>query len=271
MTNPQKSLAELAGGFIHEIKNRLGTLSLNSSCWRKICKIRRPRATHLGPRAKDADRGRAAQFAFKQLLRFARIEQLERAPADLAKLVEEMIDFFEPTAKAANIDIRAICRRLAGRAAPSRDVQACIAQPVAQCGASHARRRPDHASGRVRPQTSAFERDRHRQRHPTRSDRQNLRAVLLHEIDRLRLLGLPTNKTHHRAHRRMKSSVQSGTRQGNEIYRYACQFNRRIGFLANCKCSFARRVEATSSQKCEKYRDFVYLPITKRLTDLHNK
>jgi len=40
-------------------------------------------------------------------LRFARIKDVERTPTDLAKLVEEMIDFFEPTAKAANIDIRA--------------------------------------------------------------------------------------------------------------------------------------------------------------------
>src|SRR5205823_5433149 len=38
--------------------------------------------------------------------RFARIKDLDLAPADLGKVIEEMIDFFGPTAKAANIDIK---------------------------------------------------------------------------------------------------------------------------------------------------------------------
>src|SRR4029077_11890405 len=36
-----------------------------------------------------------------------RKKDLKRARTDSAKLIEEMIDFFEPTAKTANIDIRA--------------------------------------------------------------------------------------------------------------------------------------------------------------------
>ena len=38
-------------------------------------------------------------------LRFARIRDLERRPADLRAVVEEMLDFFGPTAKAANVEI----------------------------------------------------------------------------------------------------------------------------------------------------------------------
>src|SRR5207253_4452876 len=39
-------------------------------------------------------------------LRFARIKDLKLEPCDLGKLLEEMIDFFGPTARAANIDLK---------------------------------------------------------------------------------------------------------------------------------------------------------------------
>ena len=39
-------------------------------------------------------------------LRFARIKNLELAPTDLGKVIEEMIDFFGPTARATNIEIK---------------------------------------------------------------------------------------------------------------------------------------------------------------------
>jgi len=40
-------------------------------------------------------------------LRFARIEDLDLRPTDLGKVLEEMVDFFTPTAKAAKIEIKA--------------------------------------------------------------------------------------------------------------------------------------------------------------------
>src|SRR5262249_49746905 len=39
-------------------------------------------------------------------LRFARITELDREPCDLTDVVEELLDFFMPTAQQANIDIR---------------------------------------------------------------------------------------------------------------------------------------------------------------------
>src|SRR5947209_19119035 len=39
-------------------------------------------------------------------LRFARIKELNAEGAELGKVLEEMMDFFEPTARAANIDIK---------------------------------------------------------------------------------------------------------------------------------------------------------------------
>src|SRR5262249_29342217 len=39
-------------------------------------------------------------------LRFARIKDLDRRPADLGEVIEELTDFFGPTARQANIEIR---------------------------------------------------------------------------------------------------------------------------------------------------------------------
>src|SRR5258708_34884971 len=103
------ALAELAGGFIHEIKNHLGTLGLNlqllAEDFQEPQNLRERRAlTRVQKLQSECERLTSLSNDF---LRFARIKQLERTPTDLAKLIEEMIDFFEPTAKSANIDIRA--------------------------------------------------------------------------------------------------------------------------------------------------------------------
>ncbi len=108
MTDSYAALAELAGGFIHEIKNHLGTLGLNlqllAEDFEDPQNHRERRAlTRVQKLQGECERLTALSNDF---LRFARIEELERTPTDLAKLVEEMIDFFEPTAKVANIDIR---------------------------------------------------------------------------------------------------------------------------------------------------------------------
>ena len=108
MTDSYAALAELAGGFIHEIKNHLGTLGLNlqllAEDFQEPQNLRERRAlTRVQKLQGECERLTALSNDF---LRFARIKELERTPTDLAKLVEEMIDFFEPTAKAANIDIR---------------------------------------------------------------------------------------------------------------------------------------------------------------------
>jgi signal transduction histidine kinase len=101
-------LAELAGGFIHDIKNHISNLTL-----------------HLDLLAEDLQAGETAREkraltkvqklrvecerlveVSNDFLRFARITDLDREPCDLTDLVEELIDFFMPTAQQANIDIR---------------------------------------------------------------------------------------------------------------------------------------------------------------------
>jgi len=101
-------LAELAGGFIHEIKNHLGALGLNLQLLaedfpdpqsqrerRALGRVQRLQAEcqHLVEIAND-------------FLRFARIKDLDLAPTDVGRAIEELLDFFGPTARSANIDIK---------------------------------------------------------------------------------------------------------------------------------------------------------------------
>lgn len=109
MNDSYAALAELAGGFIHEIKNHLGTLGLNLQLLAEDLEnpeTQRERRGLARVQKLQSECQRLTSLA-NDFLRFARIKELERRPTDLAKAVEEMVDFFEPTAKAANIDIRA--------------------------------------------------------------------------------------------------------------------------------------------------------------------
>jgi signal transduction histidine kinase len=101
-------LAEMAGSFIHEIKNHLSTLGLNLQLLAED--FEEPQS----PRERRArDRVQRLQTECQRLvdvsndfLRFARVQDLDRAPVDLARVIDDMLDFFGPTARAANIDIK---------------------------------------------------------------------------------------------------------------------------------------------------------------------
>lgn len=101
-------LAELAGGFIHELKNHLSTLGLNLQLLAED--FQQPQS----PRERRAhDRIQRLQGECQRLisvsndfLRFARVEGLNLRPADLATVLDEMTDFFGPTARQADIEIR---------------------------------------------------------------------------------------------------------------------------------------------------------------------
>jgi two-component system, NtrC family, sensor histidine kinase HydH len=100
-------LAELAGGFIHEIKNHISTLSLNLQLLAED--FQSPQNHH---ERRALERVTRLQHECQRLvdisndfLRFARFQELHREPTRLCDLVEEMIDFFAPTAKQAGIQI----------------------------------------------------------------------------------------------------------------------------------------------------------------------
>jgi len=100
-------LAELAGGFIHEIKNHISTLGLNLQL------LADDFAEPQTPRERRAlERIERLQHECERLvtvsndfLRFARAEKLHLEPASLDDVVGEMVDFISPTARQKEIKI----------------------------------------------------------------------------------------------------------------------------------------------------------------------
>jgi signal transduction histidine kinase len=105
---PYAELAELAGSFIHEIKNHLSTLSLNLQLLAED--FHEPESQR---ERRALERIRRLQHECQRLvevsndfLRFARVKDLNLEPTKLAEVVQELIDFFAPTARQNNIDIK---------------------------------------------------------------------------------------------------------------------------------------------------------------------
>src|SRR6516225_12120025 len=100
-SEPYTELAELAGSFIHEIKNHLSTLGLNlqllAEDFGEPESHRERRALERVQRLQhECDRLVEVSNDF---LRFARLRDLDLQPTSLRIVIEEMVDFFAPTAK----------------------------------------------------------------------------------------------------------------------------------------------------------------------------
>jgi signal transduction histidine kinase len=108
MTDHNAELAELAGGFIHEIKNHISTLGLNlqllAEDFQKAETPRERKACERVLRLQNECQ-RLTELS-NDFLRFARLRELERTPASLLEVVGEMVDFFAPTARAAGIEVK---------------------------------------------------------------------------------------------------------------------------------------------------------------------
>src|SRR5438270_10098278 len=91
-------LAELAGSFIHEIKNHLSTLGLNLQLLAEdFAEPQSQRERRALERVKRLQ-GECQRLVdvSNDFLRFARVKGLERKPANLAEVVDELVDFFGP-------------------------------------------------------------------------------------------------------------------------------------------------------------------------------
>jgi signal transduction histidine kinase len=101
-------LAELAGSFIHEIKNHLSTLGLNlqllAEDFQEPQNQRERRALERTLRL-QGECQRLVEVA-NDFLRFARLKELEFQPTAFGPIIDDLLDFFEPTARQANIDIK---------------------------------------------------------------------------------------------------------------------------------------------------------------------
>ena len=160
-------LAELAGGFIHDIKNHLGTLSLNLQLLAED--FENPQT----PRERKAlDRVTRLHGECQKLvdlandfLRFARVQNPDRRPTPLDEVVGRMIDFLAPTARQRNIEINWFPAPDLPPVRPRpRPVRAGAAEPDAQRRAGHARRRHAHPHRARRGRVGVPGRDRHRVR-----------------------------------------------------------------------------------------------------------
>ena len=80
-------------------------------------------------------------------LRFG-VQEVERTPADLGEVIEEVVDFFNPTARAANIEIKCYLPGDLPPVALDADLFKQLRKPAAERPAGHARRRRDHVAGR---------------------------------------------------------------------------------------------------------------------------
>jgi two-component system, NtrC family, sensor histidine kinase HydH len=101
-------LAELAGGFIHEIKNHLSTLRLNlqllSEDFQEPQSQRERRALERINRLENECQHLVD--ISNDFLRFARVQDLDLTPTHLPEVVEELVDFFSPMARAGGIEIK---------------------------------------------------------------------------------------------------------------------------------------------------------------------
>lgn len=100
-------LAELAGGFVHEIKNHISTLGMNlqmlAEDYADPQSTRERRALNRVTRI-QGECQRLVDVS-NDFLRFTRAAELRRAPTSLDEVVIGMIDFLMPTARQANITI----------------------------------------------------------------------------------------------------------------------------------------------------------------------
>ncbi|GAC1469724.1 MAG: HAMP domain-containing sensor histidine kinase [Isosphaeraceae bacterium] len=101
-------IAELAGGFAHEIRNPLSTMALNLDLLAE--EFEHPESAREKRVYQKIERlrheSRRLQNILENFLRFARAQELRLESADLNVVIEDVRDFYEPQAMAQAIVIR---------------------------------------------------------------------------------------------------------------------------------------------------------------------
>jgi two-component system, NtrC family, sensor histidine kinase HydH len=108
VTELYAELAELAGGFIHEIKNHVSTLGLNLQLLAEDFEDPESQRERRAVERISRLQGECQRLVdiSNDFLRFARVKDLELKPTSVREVIEELVDFFMPTARQAKIEIK---------------------------------------------------------------------------------------------------------------------------------------------------------------------
>lgn len=103
------TLAQLAGGLAHELKNPLSTLSLQLALLREQWQESDDPKARRAVKTLDNLVAQVAQLnqILEDFLRYARTDRIELEPAALNAIVEQVIRFAEPEARARRVEVRA--------------------------------------------------------------------------------------------------------------------------------------------------------------------
>lgn len=107
LTQQYIDLAETTGGFVHDMKNHLGTVLLNLQL---LAEDFETPENHKERRALEritlmVDECKRLVNLSNDFLRFARVDDLHTAPVAIETVVERMVDFLAPTARLQNITV----------------------------------------------------------------------------------------------------------------------------------------------------------------------
>jgi signal transduction histidine kinase len=108
MSAGYQELADLAGRIIHELKNHLGTLSLNLQLLSEdFQNPETPRERRALQRIRwlQQECQRLADLS-SEFLRFVRGGQVERRPEDLAAIIRELVEFVSPSLRQKGIELQ---------------------------------------------------------------------------------------------------------------------------------------------------------------------
>src|SRR5256714_12847320 len=100
-------LGTLTGGLAHEIKNPLSTIQLNLQLLQEDIMPENPVYSRVINRLKISERetGRLREI-LDDFLRYAGKIELQRAPVELNRTYEDLVDFFLPHARPSRVQLR---------------------------------------------------------------------------------------------------------------------------------------------------------------------
>jgi signal transduction histidine kinase len=106
--DPSAEMAQLAGGLIHEIKNHISTLGLNLELLAEDfqkAKTARERKAHERIMRLQNECRRLKELS-EDFLRFAKLQDINVRAESVLGIINEMVDFFGPAARAGKIEIK---------------------------------------------------------------------------------------------------------------------------------------------------------------------